>query len=125
MFSPALVELFPTKTMTAIETASVILNHIGRFGSPEVIHTDKGPAFHNELITELFRLGGIQQSFATAYSSEENGIVCDPAVRTGTTCTAMSTSLSLPGPLHITYHVRYTYHVSTTAQRCTTSIVLT
>ena len=50
---------------------------------------------------------------------------CDPAVRTGTTCTAMSTSLSLPGPLHITYHVRYTYHVSTTAQRCITSIVLT
>ena len=50
---------------------------------------------------------------------------CDPAVRTGTTCTAMSTSLSLPGPLHITYHVRYTYHVSTTAPRFTTSIVLT
>ena len=69
------VELFPTKTTTAIETASVILNHIGRFGSPEVIHTDQGPAFHNELVTELLRLGGIQQSFATAYSSEENGIV--------------------------------------------------
>ena len=69
------VELFPTKTTTAIKTASVILNHIGRFGSPEVIHTDRGPAFHNELITELLRLGGIQQSFATAYSSEENGIV--------------------------------------------------
>ena len=48
------VELFPTKTTTAIETASVILNHIGRFGSPKVIHTDQGPAFHNELVTELF-----------------------------------------------------------------------
>ena len=41
----------------------------------QVIHTDQGPAFHNELVTELLRLGGIQQSFATAYSSEENGIV--------------------------------------------------
>ena len=61
------VELFPTKTTTAIETASVILNHIGMFGSPEVIHT--------ELVTELLRLAGIQQSFATAYLSEENGIV--------------------------------------------------
>ena len=30
---------------------------------------------HNELVTELLRLGGIEQSFATAYSSEENGIV--------------------------------------------------
>jgi transposase InsO family protein len=68
-------ELFPTKSTTAAETASMILNHVGRFGSPKVIHTDQGPAFHNELVTELVRLCGIEQSFATAYSSEENGIV--------------------------------------------------
>ena len=55
----------------------------------------------------------------------QNHEMFDPEVRTGTKCTAMSTSLSLPGPLHVTYNVRYTYHVSTTAQRCTTSIVLT
>ena len=53
----------------------LILNHVGRFGSPEVIHTDQGLAFPNELVTELIRLSGIGQSFATAYSSEENGIV--------------------------------------------------
>ena len=46
-----------------------------RFGSPEVIHTDQGPAFHNELVQELLRLCAIENSFATAYSSEENGIV--------------------------------------------------
>jgi transposase InsO family protein len=69
------VELFPTKSTTAIESASVILNHVGRFGSPEVIHTDQGPAFHNELVQELLRLCAIKNSFATAYSSEENGIV--------------------------------------------------
>ena len=72
------IELFPTKMTTALKTASVILNHIGKFGSPEVIHTDQGPVFHNELITELLRLGGFQQSFATAYSSEENGNVERP-----------------------------------------------
>ena len=68
-------ELFPTKSTTAVETALVILNHIGRFGSHEVIHTDQGPAFHNELVQELLRLCAIEHSFATAYSSEENGIV--------------------------------------------------
>ena len=52
-----------------------MLNHIGRFGNPDVIHTDQGPAFHNELVQELLRLCAIEQSFATAYSSEENGIV--------------------------------------------------
>ena len=62
-------ELFPTKSTTAAETASMILNHVGRFGSPEVIHTDQGPDFHNELVTELVRLYGLEQSFATAYSA--------------------------------------------------------
>ena len=31
------VELFPTKSTTAVETASIILNHIGRFGSPDLL----------------------------------------------------------------------------------------
>jgi transposase InsO family protein len=43
--------------------------------SPEVIHTDQGPAFYNELVQELLRLCGIEHSFAKAYPSEENGIV--------------------------------------------------
>jgi len=60
------VGLFPTKSTIALETASVVLNYIGRFGSPEVIHTDQGPAFHNELVTELLRPYGIEQFFAQA-----------------------------------------------------------
>ena len=59
------VELFPTKSMTAVKTVSVMLNHIGRFGNPEVIHTDQGPAFEvssstsvhhscSDLVTFLF-----------------------------------------------------------------------
>ena len=59
--------IVPTKSTTAVETASMILNYVSRFGSPEIIHTDQGP--------EFVRLCGIEQSFATAYSSEENGIV--------------------------------------------------
>ena len=38
-------------------------------------HTDQGPALHHELVQELLRLCAIEYSFATAYSSEENGIV--------------------------------------------------
>ena len=69
------VELYPTKTTTAVETASCIFQHFGRFGTPEVVHTDRGTAFHNELIEELLRMSGTEQSLTTAYSSEENGIV--------------------------------------------------
>ena len=48
---------------------------MGRFGTPEVVHTDRGRAFHNELVFELLRMSGTEQSLTTTYSSEENGIV--------------------------------------------------
>ena len=69
------VELFPTKTTTALETATCVFQHFGRFGTPEVMHTDRGPAFHNELIEQLLQLSGMERSLATAYSKEENAIV--------------------------------------------------
>ena len=34
------VELFPTKTTTALESASCMLHYFRRFGAPEVVHTD-------------------------------------------------------------------------------------
>ena len=48
---------------------------VGRFGIPEVVHTDRGTAFHNELVSELLRMTGTEQSLSTAYSSGKNGIV--------------------------------------------------
>ena len=42
---------------------------------PEVIHTDRGPAFHNDLIKDLCCMTGVEQSLTTAYSKEENAIV--------------------------------------------------
>ena len=47
----------------------------GRFGTPDVIHTNQGPAFRNELFSELSRLSQVEHSFATAYSKEENSLV--------------------------------------------------
>jgi len=41
------VELYPTKTTTATETASCIFQHFGHASSPEVVHTDRGTAFKN------------------------------------------------------------------------------
>jgi transposase InsO family protein len=69
------VELYPTATTTAVETASCIFQHFARFGNPDVVHTERGTAFHNEIIEELLRMTGVEQSLTTAYSSEENGIV--------------------------------------------------
>jgi transposase InsO family protein len=49
--------------------------HFGRFGTPDVIHTDQSPAFRNELFSDLSRLSQVEHSFATVYSKEENGLV--------------------------------------------------
>ena len=64
------VELFPTKTTGASEAAGCIFQHFGRFGTPDVIHTDQGPAFRNELFSELSWLSQVEHS-----SKEENGLV--------------------------------------------------
>jgi transposase InsO family protein len=52
-----------------------VIPHFGRFGTPDVIHTDQGPVFRNELFSELSRLSQVEHSFATAYSKKENGLV--------------------------------------------------
>jgi hypothetical protein len=52
------VELYPTAITTAVETASCIFQHFGRFGTPEVIYTDRGTALHNEVVEELLRITG-------------------------------------------------------------------
>ena len=36
--------------------------HFGRFGTTDVIHTDQGPAFCNELFSKLLRLSRVENS---------------------------------------------------------------
>jgi hypothetical protein len=46
------VELFPTKTTDASEAAACVFQHFGRFGTSDVIHTDPGLTFRNELFSD-------------------------------------------------------------------------
>ena len=68
-------EIYIDDVLIASEAAGFIFQHFGRFGTPDVIHTDQGPAFRNERFSELSRLSQVGHSFATAYSKEENGFV--------------------------------------------------
>jgi len=69
------IELYPTRSTTAEETARCIHQHFGRYGTADRIRTDNGPAFANDLLKGLANLLGSSNEFTTAYSSEENGIV--------------------------------------------------
>ena len=69
------VDLYPTKGVTANEIAKCILQHLRRFGAPERILTDRGTAFHNELVSELIHMCHSKHELTIAYSKEENAIV--------------------------------------------------
>ena len=65
------VELYPTKGVTADETAKCIFQHLGRFGAPE----ESSLIVVQELVSELLHMCRAQHELTIAYSKEENAIV--------------------------------------------------
>jgi hypothetical protein len=60
---------------TGEEACKCRLIHFGRFCSPTVIGSDKGPHFANTLIEQFLKATGTLQNLTLAYSSQENSIV--------------------------------------------------
>ena len=59
----------------AESAADCLLVHFGRFGSPNMIRSDRGSHFANDMIKEFLDLCGIPHILTLAYSKQENGIV--------------------------------------------------
>ena len=51
------------------------MSHIGRYGAPQALQSDKGSQFVNETIQELLKLVGSEHKTTLPDSKEENGIV--------------------------------------------------
>lgn len=69
------VELFATKSTTAIEAAQVLVQHFGRYGIPNQIRSDNGSQYVNETINNLMEILEVERDLITPHSHEENGIV--------------------------------------------------
>ena len=67
------ISLWPDATATS--AALALLNHIGRYGTPRQIRSDRGSHFANSLIKEFLELTGTPHNLTLAYSKEENAIV--------------------------------------------------
>ncbi len=65
------VNLYPIKDTTAEECAKRMIHHVGTFGCPTQIQTDKGLQFENQLMEELFRSIGVHHLINLAYSKEK------------------------------------------------------
>jgi hypothetical protein len=72
------VELKATKSTTAVEAASFMLEIFGRYGPPEVIHSDNGPQYAAEIVKEFVALLGTKKSSTLPYRPQANGI-CERA----------------------------------------------
>jgi transposase InsO family protein len=68
-------ELFLCEQANADNAARRLLEHIGRYGAPTQILSDRGSHFVNEVISELLRLVGTEHCLSIAYSKEESAIV--------------------------------------------------
>ena len=68
-------ELFWCPDATAKSACDGLLHHFGRFGSPNMIRSDRGSHFANELIKDFLDLTGTPHNMTLAYSSQENAIV--------------------------------------------------
>jgi len=69
------VTLYPCRTTEAKEAAKHLLSHIGLFGQPECIQSDKGSQFVNDTVKYMTRLTGVEFLPSIAHSKEENSIV--------------------------------------------------
>ena len=70
------VGLYGAPDLTAISAAQVLLQHVGTFGVPDEIQSDRGTQYLNELIDELNKLFGSSQILNIApHSKEESAIV--------------------------------------------------
>jgi len=69
------VELYPCQGTTADAACNAIVQHLGRYGIPDEILTDNGPAFRSDLFNALCNVLDLDHVKITPYSHEENGIV--------------------------------------------------
>ena len=67
--------MFWCKDANAESAADCLLAHFGRFGLPNMIRSDLGSHFANDLIKEFLDLTGTPHNLTLAYSSQENVIV--------------------------------------------------
>ena len=68
-------DLYPCKTVDGMTVAFAMLHHIGRYGVPASIQSDRGPEFVNDIIQEFIRIVGTEHIKTVQYSKEENAVV--------------------------------------------------
>lgn len=71
-----LAQAFPCRDQSAKQVARQLWDkYFCIYGFPERIHSDQGPSFESQLISELLRVAGVRKSHTTPYHPMGNGSV--------------------------------------------------
>ena len=68
-------ELYWCEDSTAASASDSLLQHFGRFGSPQMIRSGRGSHFANDMIKQFLISTGTPHNLTLAYSKQENAIV--------------------------------------------------
>lgn len=69
------VELYGVPDTSALSAARALLQHVGRYGAPGILRSDRGSQYVNNIIGEFTTLVVTTPEHTLAYSKEENAIV--------------------------------------------------
>jgi transposase InsO family protein len=69
------LELYACSAIDGKTVVLALLQHVGRYGVPTCIQSDRGPEFVNELIEEFVKVIGTEHVKTVRYSKEENAVV--------------------------------------------------
>ena len=69
------VELIGVPDTSARSAARALLQHVGRYGTPGILRSDRGSQYVNNIIGEFCTLVVMTPEYTLAYSKEENAIV--------------------------------------------------
>ena len=69
------VNLYGLKEWNAEESASSLVRHIGQYGSPKMITSDKDPVLLGQIVKQTLKITGIKHIHTVAGSKQEQGIV--------------------------------------------------
>ena len=68
-------EVFAVADQQALTVARALLYFVSRHGIPQVLHSDQGRLFDNEVIREVCKMLGIQKVRTSSYHPEADGLV--------------------------------------------------
>jgi IS30 family transposase len=66
------VELYPVQGNISKTVARALVQRLGRYGSFNILTSDNGSEYANQVKTDLLEITEIEHHFTMAYSKEEN-----------------------------------------------------